>query len=354
VLSISLLLHHLNRQLSQGFDPLYVMTIGVSDISSLYDVLRVLESSSNLYKHKLITASPYCDYRISEKAFTELMKVKFVRDSDNDLMHPRRQRDECSYVEALKPRVKLNDLILPASTKKELDDALFYIKNQKKILLDWGMTSLIEKGKGSVLLFWGSPGTGKTMAAEAFAAELGCKMNLVRADKIVNCFFGETEKNVSRLFEQAAKQNLLLVFDECDSLFFSRPNGRQYQDSVVSREVNTLLHHIEEFDGTCILTTNRANALDEALERRLSAKVRFDIPDAENRLKILRRLLPPNNTLSSEDLALLAQKHRVSGGYIKQAVMAALRRAAREERPICINDLDENFLSSCNERGIGF
>jgi AAA+ superfamily predicted ATPase len=328
------------------------------EAASLLHFSELMGPSSYLAERKIIERSGVFgeDVLLTSRAVSALLGKKFNR--------WRRQRPEWAgrgrevkqgLVESIEPRVKLDDVVLPEKTREEIEDALFYVKQRNQILKDSGLEGVIEKGTGLAVLFYGPPGTGKTMAAEAFAGALGKKASIVRTESVINCYFGETEKNISRLFSQAGKKDLVIIFDECDSLFFNRPRGDRYQDAVVAREVNILLRGIEEGEGIYVLTSNRAEFLDPALDRRLAFKIFFAPPDLECRLALWLRLLPKNHELDDNDFRELAARYPVTGGIIKQVALAVARRSARKGSNVTMNDI----LAALNqlkveERRIGF
>jgi AAA+ superfamily predicted ATPase len=328
------------------------------EAASLLHFSELMGPNSHLLERKIIERSGMFgeDVLIMSRAISALLGKKFNR--------PRRQRPEWArrgrgakreLVESIDPRVKLDDVVLPEITREAIEDALFYVEQRNQILKDSGLDGVVEKGTGLAVLFYGPPGTGKTMAAEAFAGAIGKKASIVRTESVVNCYFGETEKNISRLFSHAKKKDLVIIFDECDSLFFNRPRGGRYQDAVVSREVNTLLRGIEEGDGVYILTSNRADFLDPALDRRLALKVFFAPPDMECRLALWLRLLPKNHELEDGDLHELAARYPITGGVIKQVALAVARRSVRKSSNVTMNDVRSALTElKVEERRIGF
>ncbi len=243
---------------------------------------------------------------------------------------------------ALEPRFGLGDVILPTDHRSKLEVAVSEIANRSMIFEEWGLAERIHYGKGTILLFGGAPGTGKTMAAEGLAKELGKKIMSACFPKIVSKWVGETEKNIAALFAAARDNDAVLFIDEADGLFASREMATH---SWEIRDVNVLLKEVEAFEGVVVLATNHAVALDKALESRLSLHLHFPMPDERAREAIWKQHLPEKLPLSDDvDLGELARTYAISGRDIKQAVLMAARTAAHRggaHPMVTMKDLEE-------------
>lgn len=144
--------------------------------------------------------------------------------------------------------------------------------------------------RGLKAIFSGPPRTGKSRAAIELAAELGKPLIRVDLSVVVSKYIGETEKNLDRLFCDAASQDAVLFFDEADALFAKRTEVRDAHDRFANIEVAYLLSRLEAFDGVVILTTNLRKNIDSAFLRRMHEVVEFTGPSTEGREKILQRL----------------------------------------------------------------
>ncbi len=231
----------------------------------------------------------------------------------------------------VKPRYTWSDLVLAAETREALEDALTELRHKSLMYKGWGLRKVVKKTKGLSLLFAGPPGTGKTMAAEAIAHELGQTLHVVNYAQMENLWVGETEKNIERVFAKAIEDGAVLFFDEADAVFFRRGFMTA---PWMNRDVNVLLSHIEDFPGVVILATNLARTLDKALDRRIDIAVEFPIPDAMLRREIYRRCVPKQAPLAKGvDFDALARKYPLSGGSIlnvvRQAMRSALKRGTR-------------------------
>jgi SpoVK/Ycf46/Vps4 family AAA+-type ATPase len=182
-------------------------------------------------------------------------------------------------------------------------------------------------------LFTGESGTGKSLAAEVLAGELGLDLYRIDLAATVSKYIGETEKNLRRLFDGAEAGGAVLLFDEADALFGKRGDVKDGHDRYANLEVAYLLQRMESYRGLAILTTNLRSNVDRAFSRRLRFVVQFPFPDAGQRAEIWRRTLPaaaPLDELNPERLARLT----VSGGSIRAIALSAAFAAAEARTPI--------------------
>ncbi len=228
-------------------------------------------------------------------------------------------------------RQRWEDVVLPGDTMLEVRELIARVKHRRQVHEDWGFAAKVAKGLGISALFSGPPGTGKTMVAGLIAGELGLDLYQVDLSRIVSKWVGETEKNLSELFDAAEAGHAILLFDEADSLFAKRTQVSSSVDRYANLEVNYLLQRMESFRGMSILTTNHDAAIDDAFRRRLSCRIDFPTPESEER-ELLWRALLPDVAMSDEepDLRRLANKYQMSGGHIRNAVLRAAFLAADE------------------------
>ena len=240
-----------------------------------------------------------------------------------------------------------DDVVLPRAQKQLMRRACGHIKYQHQVYGAWGFDKKVSYGRGLSILFAGAPGTGKTMCAQVIANQLNMEMYKINLSQIVSKYIGETEKNLHAVFSEAKNANCILFFDECDALFGKRSEVKDAHDRNANVEVAYLLQQIEEYDGVCILATNLIGNIDEAFMRRITYVVRFPFPEAPMRQEIYRRMVPPGAPVSDDvDWAFLGEKFQLSGGHIKNIVLAAAFLAAGEDSPITMRHL---LLSAVNE-----
>ena len=227
----------------------------------------------------------------------------------------------------VEPRFALDDVVLSSSTRHSIEDAMLEIRNKNLLFRRWGLEKVIRKKKGLSLLFAGPPGTGKTMTAEAIAKEIGKPLMIVNYAQLENMWVGETEKNIEAVFKSAEGKEAILFFDEADAVFHRRGVSTA---PWTNRDVNVLLHHLEESGGVVILATNMTRVLDRALDRRVDIAIEFDMPDVEMRRQIFERLVPKQAPLHKDvDFMALARRYALSGGSILNVVRQAMRNALR-------------------------
>jgi SpoVK/Ycf46/Vps4 family AAA+-type ATPase len=227
------------------------------------------------------------------------------------------------------PRFALRELMLPQKQTAQIDELVAAMRNLTRVHYEWGMARAWNES-GLAALFAGPPGTGKTMAAEAIAAELDLPLYRIDLSQVVNKYIGETEKNLRQLFDAADSADVILFFDEADALFGKRTEVKDAHDRYANLEISYLLERMERFKGLAILATNRRKELDEAFLRRLRFVVEFPLPEAAERLRIWRSVVPAEVDASAIDCEFLAQRFPLAGGHIRAIVFQACLQSAEE------------------------
>lgn len=208
-----------------------------------------------------------------------------------------------------------DDLVLDYHTKQEIDEVKAWLKHSKSLLQD---PHFAKELKGYRCLFYGEPGTGKTMTANLLGNEVGLDVFRIDLSKVVSKYIGETEKNLAKVFDQAENKNWILFFDEGDALFGKRTQTKSSNDRYANQEVSFLLQKIEDHKGVIILATNIKSNMDKAFLRRFQTEVYFPIPDEHARLELLEKAFTGNFHLESDiDLREIARKYEITGAMIK-------------------------------------
>ena len=248
--------------------------------------------------------------------------------------------------------LRWDDVVLGPEVIETLREILAQARNREKVFDDWGFRRKLSYGRGLACLFSGAPGTGKTMMAGIIARELGQEIYRVDLARVVSKWVGETEKNLARVFDEAESAQVILLFDEADSLFSSRTEVKGANDRFANMEINYLLQRMESYDGMTILTTNFEKSIDEAFKRRLRFRLHFPVPDAEQRTRLWRSMLPPEAAVS-DDLRFeaLGKKFTLSGGNIKNAAVRAAFYAVEEGGVITQALLERAATAEAREMG---
>ncbi len=236
-------------------------------------------------------------------------------------------------VETVVPERTFADVILPAETRRTLEEALAQVRNHTLIFGRWGLGERHASGLGLAFNFAGPPGTGKTICAEAIAQALGMKLLVVDYAEVESMWMGETPKNIAGVFRAAVEQKAVLFFDEADAIASRRTAaGGHGQDRESNLTVNVLLRELDGFNGVVIFATNLAANFDPAFERRIRTHVRFLMPGVEERERIWKVQVHPRKTPLARDVDFrgLAERYETSGGDIKNAVLKAAAAAAGE------------------------
>ena len=243
-------------------------------------------------------------------------------------------------------------LVLPPDVLDSLLELVARVRHRRTVFETWGMDRAMATSRGLTALFSGPPGTGKTLVAGVIARELGLDLYQVDLSKMMSKWIGETERNLAAVFDAAEDGQVILLFDEADSLFAKRTEVRSSNDRYANLEVNYLLQRLDAFEGIAILTTNASGSIDPAFKRRLSFRLSFPFPDEDTREQLWRAHLPPELPVAGP-LALdrLAHKYVLSGGYIRNACLRAAFLAARDAGAVSQDHLERAVALEFAELG---
>lgn len=251
----------------------------------------------------------------------------------------------------LEPRRGLSDLFISEDLREQMDEILAAISFRDDVLKR-GFAKKLAYGVGVSALFYGDSGTGKSMAAEALAFELGLDLIRVDLSTVVNKYVGETEKNLSKIFDLAMADTGVLLFDEADALFGKRSEVTNAQDRHANIEVSYLLQRLEHYPGLVILSTNNRGHLDGAFTRRLTFMARFEFPDVALRTQLWEQIWPPGVDRSADiDWAELARRAELTGAGIRNVALLASWLAARAQRPVGMVDIERALRRELGKTG---
>ena len=244
------------------------------------------------------------------------------------------------------------DLIVEEKARRQLLHICGQMKYRSIVGNQWGFFEKMPYGRGLSALFYGPPGTGKTMAVQVIAKDLGLDLYRVDLSRMVSKYIGETEKNISALFDKAKHMNVILFFDEADSFFSRRSEVKDANDRSANAEVAHLLQKLEEYEGITILATNLKDQIDDAFKRRIRFMVNFRFPSAETRRRLWHSLLPEAAPRSGDlDLDFFADQFELSGSQIKEILLNAAYMAAGMGEPLGNGQIKEALCINYEKYG---
>lgn len=257
--------------------------------------------------------------------------TEFIREARRHRLGKLAQLVKCPF--------KWDDLVVTDSLEETLKDLVFEARERVEFWERPEARRLFPQGRGLIALFAGSPGCGKTMAAQVIAAELGLDLFRIDLSVVVSKYVGETSQNLERILSRAAQMDVTLLFDEADALFGKRTEIHDAHDRFANTDTGYLLQAIENYPGVALLATNQKGNIDPAFIRRLRYVQEFGKPDQRQRLKIWRRIIKElagsdRLTAVADDLGHLAEAMEITGAQIKFAVLAALFAAKRDRKPL--------------------
>ena len=243
------------------------------------------------------------------------------------------------------------DLVLNPHTLNQIDEINTWLQHKKTLLEDWKLAKILKPGYKA--LFYGPPGTGKSLTATLLGQKTGLDVYRIDLSQMVSKYIGETEKNLSKVFDKAEHKDWILFFDEGDALFGKRTQTKDAHDRYANQQVSYLLQRIEEYDGLVVLASNRKNNIDEAFLRRFQTMIHFPVPGVDERFRLWKNSFSTECKLEDGlDLKALAGKYELSGGEIVNVVQyASLLSLRRESNLILLKDVMDGVRKEFRKKG---
>lgn len=244
------------------------------------------------------------------------------------------------------------DLTLDNTVRVKIGEILTWIRNEELLMNDWGLKRKLKKGYRC--LFHGPSGTGKTLTATLLGKVTGRDVYRVDLSMMVSKYIGETEKNLSGLFDQAENKDWILFFDEADALFGKRVEAGNFNDRSANQQIAYLLQRVEDYNGVVILATNFETGIDEAFTRRFESMVHFPLPDADQRLQLWE------NHFSRECYTLddpgrlreIAEKYALCGGKIINVLRyGCIKAVQRGSTRVRVDELVQGIRQELHKEG---
>jgi len=256
-----------------------------------------------------------------------------------------------SLAQPLPDEIHDEALVIPGSVRDDLNRLVLRCRSRDGLTEGLGASASTRYRPGVRALFVGPSGTGKTLAAGWLATRLGLPLYRVDLASVTSKYIGETEKNLAQLLARAEQAEVVLLFDEADSLFGKRTDVKEANDRFANAQTNYLLQRIESFDGITILTSNSQGRFDPAFSRRLDAIVDFPLPGPEERRGLWQSHLGATHEIPAADLNRVAGVADLCGGNIRNVVLLAAVLARSQKRPIRYADLAQGLEGEYRKLG---
>lgn len=237
-------------------------------------------------------------------------------------------------------QLKLEDLVLSNDTVEQVKEIRSWVKYGPAILKEWQLAKRLSPGLK--LLFFGPPGTGKTTTASVIGKLSGLEVYKIDLSMVISKYVGETQKNLSRVFDAANHKKWILFFDEADAMFAKRAEKQNDQNThYANQEIAYLLQKLEDHNGVVILSSNMQKNIDEAFTRRFHNMIYFAMPSAGERLQIWKKGFSPMTRLDKDvDLEQISKNYVISGGAIMNVVRyASLKTMERKKDLVLLKDI---------------
>ncbi|MBP1223611.1 ATP-binding protein [Flavobacterium sp. 1355] len=223
-----------------------------------------------------------------------------------------------------------DDLVLNPTTLNNIKEIETWLKFNEILLQEWDMKSKIKPGFR--VMFYGAPGTGKTLTASLLGKYTKRDVYRIDLSMVVSKYIGETEKNLSSLFDKATDKDWILFFDEADAVFGKRTNVRDAHDKYANQEVSYLLQRIENHPGLVILASNFKTNIDTAFTRRFQSIIEFEVPSYGERLQLWKNNLPKGIRIAEDvNLNELSKKYDITGANIVNIIQYACLRTLEDK-----------------------
>ncbi len=330
-----------------GETALYILA--GSHIEERVMLIDYINSGSGLFKEQILYIDnvPNGEPKMSGKLFIDEEFSSFL--TTGRILKPTLSQNFPASL--ISTELEWDDLVLQEKTLHQIQEIEIWLQHNHILMDKWNMKSKIKPGYR--VMFYGPPGTGKTLTASLLGKYTGRDVYRVDLSMVISKYIGETEKNLSSLFDKAINKDWILFFDEADAIFGKRTNVRDAHDKYANQEVSYLLQRIEAHPGLVILASNFKTNIDAAFTRRFQSIIEFQLPGAPERLKLWRTILPKNVDLD-DDVSLdeLSRKYTITGANIVNiAQYACLKTIANKDDKIKLNYLLEGLKKEYTKEG---
>ena len=323
--------------------------IAGNDLNARINFYKFLHNDSILYKNGLLKIDlvPQGEPKMSGLLILDDECVELCL--SGKILKP--QLSSNFPAQLIETELEWNDLVLNSSTVKQIKEIETWLEYNETLMHDWDMKSKIKPGYR--VLFYGAPGTGKTLTASLLGKYTGKDVYRIDLSMIISKYIGETEKNLSSLFDKAINKDWILFFDEADAIFGKRTSVRDAHDKYANQEVSYLLQRIENHPGLVILASNFKSNIDSAFTRRFQSIIEFEVPTYNERLQLWENNLPKTIKIA-EDVSLkeLAKKYDITGANIVNIIQfSCLKTLECKDKSIHLKHLIQGIKKEYAKEG---
>lgn len=305
----------------------FCFLVTATDVSSRIHVMNVLGKESMLIKEQVLLLSETDSYvpRLNGTLYLSDNWLHYFFTGE----HLQMEQSESFPAQRITTNMEWEDIVLDDLVMEQVMEISTWLEHGSTLMNEWGLFKKIKPGYRA--LFYGQPGTGKTLTATLLGKASGRDVYKVDLSLVVSKYIGETEKNLSKIFDIAQHKNWILFFDEADALFGQRTATNSSNDRHANQQTAYLLQRIEDFPGVVILASNLRANMDEAFTRRFQSIIHFTMPSTEERYQLWKSAFSGPCTLHTDiDLYKIAENYELAGGAIinvlRYCALSAIRR----------------------------
>lgn len=321
-----------------GFIPTgetFLIIAAGEDLESRFTLMELFSTEHFFYRHNILRLEPAPEGESFLSGALTLSKELVEQFSLGKAQKP--DLSPVFPAKRITTALDWSDLVLEDKVLRQIEEIKVWLDHGKTLLYDWGMEKKLRKGYRC--LFYGQPGTGKTMTACLLGKYANMDVYRIDLSLVVSKYIGETEKNLSRIFNQAEHKNWILFFDEADALFGKRTDVGDAHDRYANQEVSYLLQRIESHDGIVLLASNMKDNMDDSFTRRFEAMIQFPMPKKVQRRKLWKQGFSAKSKMAEDvDIDGIAEKFDLSGGAIMNVISYASLKALNNGENIIRND----------------
>ncbi len=323
--------------------------IAGNDLENRISFYNYLHNQSYLYKKGIIKIEsvPNGEPKLSGLLILEDEYIeKFIT---GKILKP--QLSSIFPAQLIETQLDWDDLVLNFNTLNQIKEIETWLKFNDILLHEWNMKAKIKPGFR--VMFYGTPGTGKTLTASLLGKYTQRDVYRIDLSMVISKYIGETEKNLSSLFDKAADKDWILFFDEADAVFGKRTSVKDAHDKYANQEVSYLLQRIENHPGLVILASNFKTNIDAAFTRRFQSIIEFEVPSYGERLKLWQNNLPKGIKIDEDvNLNQLSKKYDITGANIVNIIQyACLRTLEDQNKSINLNHLLQGIKKEYAKEG---